>query len=291
MNPKAKAKDGLDTLKGEEDVMDYPEISKSARRVVWCRKPELLAMSGKARKDAKHGTIEGYAAVWDNVDDQNEIIRRGSFTKSIEERVKVGDIKLMVKHFRDGGDVPDLIGTVVEAREDSHGLWFRAKLSKIKLAQDTRTLVGEGHVTGASVGFLPIKWNFMALDGKNVVELLENKLLEITITSRPANMLARVTAKTFLEGGKDAPSTVDEILAVPESYISSLSLDDSSRLAAEKERAVALGKAMEAQLSRLRKLTVEPEAPPVLMTDDRFHSLQLSLRRAKLDVERLTLVG
>lgn len=288
MKPGAKTKEGLDTLKGEEGVMDYPEISKSARRVVWCPRPELAA---KARKDSPHGSIQGYAAVWDNVDLQNEIVRRGSFAKSIEERVKAGDIKLMVRHFAHGGDVPDLIGTVVEAREDDFGLWFRAKLSKIKLAQDTRTLVREGHVNGASVGFLPIKWNFMDVDGKGVVELLENKLLEVTITAQPANELARVTAKTFLEGGKDAPSTIEEILAVPESYISSLSLDDSSRLAAEKERAVALGKAMEVLTGRLRKLTEEPKASPVLMTDDRFHSLQMSLRRAKLDVERLVLVG
>ncbi len=205
--------------------------------------------------------------------------------------VPLGKVKLMVKHFRDGGDVADLIGTVVEAHEDDHGLWFRANLSKINLAQDTRTLIMEGHVNGASVGFLPIKWNFMTIEGKGVVELLENKFMEVTITSRPANTLAKVTAKTFLEGHKDAPSTVEEILAVPESYISSLSLDDSSRLAAEKERAVALGKAMDVLQGRLRKLTVEPEAPPVLMTDDRFHSMQMSLRRAELDVDRFSLVS
>ena len=183
MDPKAKA--GLDALKGNEDVMEYPEISRDARRISWCPKPEL---AGKARKDSPHGTIQGCAAVGDNVDLQNEIIYRGGFAKISEEMVPLGKVKLMVKHFRDGGDVQDLIGTVVEAREDDHGLWFRAKLSKIKLAQDTRTLILEGHVDGASVGFLPIKWNFMMVDGKRVVELTENKFLEVTITSQPANV-------------------------------------------------------------------------------------------------------
>ena len=157
-------------------------------------------MAGDGANVSDPGWIEGYAAVFDNVDWGGDIIRRGAFTKTIAERVAAGKVKLMARHFRDGGDVLDVIGSVTEAKEDDFGLWIHADLSRAQDAQDVRLKILEGHVEFLSIGYTAVK----ALDTKVqddswVRELLEVKLMEITVTAIPMNELAAITAAKALE--------------------------------------------------------------------------------------------
>lgn len=284
-----KTKTGLDTLKGDEDVMVLPAIDKNARRVLWCPKPDLMS---KDRFNDGFGSIEGYAAVWDNIDLQGEIIRKGSFAKSITEMVPSGKVKMMVVHLCDGGSVPEVIGTVVEAREDDFGLWFRGKLSGTELAQHTRKLIKEGHVDGASVGYRPVLWNVLPIKGKDVIEHTEMKFFEVTITPIPANLKAIISAKSQRpnEETQQTPS-VDELLADADSYISSLPPDDSGRIAAEKDRLGLLCKSLGDMQGRVNDLLKEPQEPEVKITDDHLHSIGLEIERARLDHEKSVLAS
>ena len=167
-------------------------VDRDARRV-WKTADGRLAAAALVTPAAGHGFIEGYAAIWDTVDLQNEIIRRGAFSQSIRERVPAGKVKLMVRHFAHGGDVPELIGTVTEMREDDHGLSFHADFAGTPLAQQTRQLVTEGHVDGCSIGFLPLRWHWTRINGRPVLEHTECKAVEVTVTAQPANEQARIT--------------------------------------------------------------------------------------------------
>lgn len=269
--------------KNDVSWMDGPQIDRNARRTLWCPNPELSA------KELNHefGSIEGHAAVWNKIDLQDEIIRKGAFKKSIDEGVPNGKVKLMVRHFAHGGDVPELIGSVADAREDNFGLWFDGPLSSVKLAQDTRALVLEGHVDGASVGFMPIKWNLLEIEGKKIVEHVEAKLVEITITARPAMPDTKVTAKELT--GDEKALSVKEFLAAADSYICSLSLDDSSRLAAEKERAALLCKSLGDMQGRLIDLLKEPQTSKVEITDDRMHSMRREIEHFRLEAAKSSL--
>jgi len=150
------------------------------------------------------GWIEGYLAVFGNVDQQDERILPGAFTKTIQERVPTGKVPLMAMHFGWGGDVNEVIGTITEAREDAKGLWIHADLSKVSLAQDIRTKILEGHVRGLSVGYRVIQAASVVEEGKTVMELSELMLREGTVTVKPANEEAGITDAKSQDGGSIA---------------------------------------------------------------------------------------
>ncbi len=172
-------------------------VDRHARRVMHPTESRLRAKTDDAAS-GKSGWIEGYAAVWNNVDGQGEIMTRGCFTRSIGINVPRGVVKLMVRHFCNGGDALDCIGTITEAKEDDFGLWIHAELSSVELAQEIRTLVIEGHVNLLSVGYKPVRWDYsnsaMPKGPDNVLVHQECELCEVTVTVRPANPQAAILA-------------------------------------------------------------------------------------------------
>jgi HK97 family phage prohead protease len=125
----------------------------------------------------------------------------------------------MVRHFKHGGDTLEVIGTVTGAREDEYGLWIHAELSSDPVAQEARAKVAEGHVSGLSIGYIPISQRETVMDGEVVLELREIKLMEVTLTPFPANELAEVTAAKSAEEGRtqtvSTPGTVAEARPAP----------------------------------------------------------------------------
>lgn len=147
-------------------------------------------IQGKAEGN---GWLEGYAAVFGNVDSQGDVIRKGAFAKSIAEKVQAGKVKLMVRHVRDGGDTPEVVGVVTQAKEDDIGLWIHAEFGSDQTSQDARAKAIEGLATGLSIGYIPMQWADVMVEGKEAVELTEIKLMEVTLTAFPANEQAVVT--------------------------------------------------------------------------------------------------
>jgi HK97 family phage prohead protease len=152
------------------------------------------------------GEIEGYLAVWNNIDRQGEVMVPGCFLRSIKSQIPARKVKYMTRHFAHGGDVHDLIGTIVEAKEDDFGLWIRAELSSIPEAQKVRTLVDEKHLDSMSVGFAPIEWRIDKTEtGESIVYHTECHLLEGTVTVQPANLLAEITGVKSVQDPANAP--------------------------------------------------------------------------------------
>lgn len=212
-------------------------VEKGVKRVaLWGESDQRLhatPLIGKRANDT--GELEGYAAVFDNIDLGGEVIRKGTFKESAKVRVPKGKVKLMVRHFAHGGDVPELIGTWTEAEEDDFGLRFKARFSSDQLAQDTRRKIAEGHVDTLSVGFGPIAygWKTQCADcgelypegdsncpgcksdrgGTMVLEHTEAKLYEATVTAIPMNEEAEIiAAKTLdLEGRLRDMGALEEV--------------------------------------------------------------------------------
>ncbi len=169
---------------------------------------EAKLIVGKEGGDGDAGWIEGYANAFNNLDWYREIVRPGTWKQSIKERVPAGKIKLMVRHFAFGGDSTDLVGTITKAKEDDFGLWYHAELSSVKLAQDSRTLVNEGHLNFNSVGFMPLEYKEIAEwdDGLPATELLKAIWLETTLTNVPANDQSIITAAKNILAQADSAS-------------------------------------------------------------------------------------
>ena len=156
-----------------------------------CPEPRLEAKIA----EGTNGKITGYASVWDVTDRDGDIVRRGTFSKSIQERVAAGKVPLMAKHFRYGGATGEAIGVITKAKEDDHGLYFEAELYEAQLAQETRGKVMKSPaVFGASVGYMLTKGGVKKIKGGR--EITEAKLFEVTITPIPSNQYTTVAAKS-----------------------------------------------------------------------------------------------
>jgi len=182
-------------------------VDKNARRTSGLPDDAGKSLAVKQDGDGKH-VVEGYGAVWNNIDLGGEIIRKGTFSQSVSERVPARKVKLMAEHFCYGGGTLECIGTVVEAKEDDFGLLFKAEIASTHTAQEVMTLIAEDHVRGLSVGYGPLDYHWAFVDsdgneltgedreavGKEVLIHTKAKLYEITATPFPMNELAEVTA-------------------------------------------------------------------------------------------------
>lgn len=140
--------------------------------------------------DLEEGVISGYASVFGNVDSYGEIVVEGAFRKSIEKIKKTGKV-ISVFYGHNMEDPRANIGRVIELREDSRGLFFKAQLD---LSGDTYgRLVYEqlkdGRLDSLSFGF-------SVIDGASTeagYELRELELYEISVVPIPANQEALIT--------------------------------------------------------------------------------------------------
>jgi HK97 family phage prohead protease len=150
----------------------------------------------KAVPDGKNLFVEGYAAVFGNEDSYNDIIVAGAFTKTIAGK-EGKRIKLCLQH-----DMEDIVGKIVELKEDEKGLWFKAKISNTTMGKDLSILIEDDAINEISIGYQSIVWEVDEV--RNVRLLKEVKLYEISFVSRAANEQATIRA-TEVKAGQPKP--------------------------------------------------------------------------------------
>ena len=126
--------------------------------------------------DEKAGVVKGYASVFDNKDSDNDIIRKGSYRKTIAENGQ--RVKYLYQH-----DMDKPLGKMSMLEEDDKGLVFEAKIAKTSLGNDVIELIKAGVITENSVGIMPIQKEMV--DGvRNITEV---KLYEVSAVTLAAN--------------------------------------------------------------------------------------------------------
>lgn len=129
------------------------------------------------------GMIEGYGAVFDTVDNGNDIVAQGAFTRSLQSGRKV---KMLLQH-----DPSDVIGVWDELAEDGNGLRVKGRiLTSIAKAREAHELVKAGALDGLSIGYRAVK--SMDRNGKRVI--LQADLWEVSLVTFPMNEAARIDA-------------------------------------------------------------------------------------------------
>ncbi len=129
------------------------------------------------------GKIEGRASVFDLLDGQGDIVRRGAFTADLAARGNVRPILADHDPTRSVG-----LGRFVETRD---ALMVSIELAmELPDARDTFVRVSKGIVSGLSIGYSTIRESFTAA-GR---ELLEVRLFETSTCVFPALDAARVTS-------------------------------------------------------------------------------------------------
>ncbi len=135
--------------------------------------------------DDETNVIEGYAATFGgSPDSYGDIIKQGAFKKTLKEN---GDrVKFLWAH-----NWNEVIGRVIEAREDSKGLFIKVKVSDTQRGRDTMTLIKDGTIDRMSIGYRTIQYDYDNTTG--VRTLKEVRLFEVSAVPIPANENAVIT--------------------------------------------------------------------------------------------------
>jgi HK97 family phage prohead protease len=110
--------------------------------------------SGFTGSDTKQGIIEGYFAVFGNKDLGGDIVERGAFTKTIQERGPNG--KQLIKYLLDH-DKNKVVAKINELYEDEKGLRYVAKIGSHSLGQDFQKMVESELINQHSFGYRVVK--------------------------------------------------------------------------------------------------------------------------------------
>lgn len=146
----------------------------------------LVGFEEKAlAEDGDVWTVSGYGSVFNNTDLGNDVVVPGAFAKSLREH---GLPLLLFNHKME--DAP--IGTIIDAKEDKRGLWFKAELPKDDSFVAGRIVpqLKRRGLKGCSIGYRATKSERRKED--NVRLLKECRLWEISIVNNPMNPSANV---------------------------------------------------------------------------------------------------
>jgi HK97 family phage prohead protease len=98
--------------------------------------------------DEGPGSVEGYRAVFGEIDRQGDIVVKGAFLDSHDEYMRSGfSAESHVWNFKDA------VGYPVDAYEDDYGWFVKSEFHTTQGAQDVRTIARERMKAGKQVGF------------------------------------------------------------------------------------------------------------------------------------------
>jgi HK97 family phage prohead protease len=117
--------------------------------------------------DVKKGIVTGYFSSFDNMDSDGDIIRKGAFSKTINENFS------RIRHLLDH-DATKSVGKILELKEDNKGLYYESKAGRHTLGRDYLLMVEDGLINEHSIGFVTIKQKGMG----QYNEITEVKLYE-----------------------------------------------------------------------------------------------------------------
>lgn len=144
-----------------------------------------LACQARAEGDTTE-KLRGYAAVFDSASvdfgDFIEVIKPGAFTRTLKERP---DVRALVDHDT-GKIIARTASKTMSLIEDSIGLLAEIIPAKTTHGRDILESVSRGDVTGMSIGFVPVTQRWSLIEGRDVLEVLDVELYEVSFVAFPA---------------------------------------------------------------------------------------------------------
>lgn len=153
---------------------------------------EIKSFPFEAKVDLDKNEFEGYASTFGNRDLVGDIVEKGAFAKTIQERLPKGLVKVLWQHY-------DPMGLPKHMEEDSKGLYVVAKVSKTNENQDRLQLMKDGVVDRLSIGYDVVKREVDDSAKDRTVRLKELKLYEFSPVTFPANEEAVITGVKNME--------------------------------------------------------------------------------------------
>lgn len=173
--------------------------------------------------DTKQGIVTGYFAAFDSKDSDGDVIERGAFQKTVNERGPEG--KKLIKWLLDH-DKYKAIGKLNVLKEDHYGLYYEGKVGRHSLGKDFMLMVEDEIINQHSFAFKTIKEQF---DAKARV----NRLKEV--------LMLEGSSIQFLGANQNTP------------IVGIKSLDDAVAMCAKLEKFIYTSEATDETLSKLNE--------------------------------------
>lgn len=107
---------------------------------------ETKALQGEVKLRKDGNAVEGYAALWDVVDLDDDVFVKGAFARAAKELHPKNQIKFRFNH-----TIP--VGVLTHFAEDSKGLEYAAEISDTVFGRDLKTLIKDKAVDQSSPQF------------------------------------------------------------------------------------------------------------------------------------------
>lgn len=147
--------------------------------------------------------IEGYGAIFGNIDSYNDIIEKGAFSKTISENK--GRVAFCYQH-----DIYTPIGKIEDINEDEIGLKIKVRISDSE--DDIKVKIREGILKELSIGYSTIRSEYN--QETDIRTLKEVKLWEVSLVTIAANPMATITAMKSEEAATMIEAEFDRLLAI-----------------------------------------------------------------------------
>lgn len=153
-------------------------------------KAKYFALQVKAAEKGGEGYISGYASVFGNKDSYGDVVIKGAFRNFLSRLANTGKV-VPVFYGHNMEDPKANIGRVLRLAEDDYGLKFDAQLD---LSGDTYGRIvyeqlKDGRLDSMSFGYQVLDYSME----RDVTELKELELFEVSVVPIPANPAALVT--------------------------------------------------------------------------------------------------
>lgn len=156
-------------------------------------KMERKGFAFEVKEVTDEGTIEGYAAVFGNVDKGGDKIMPGAFVESLRKAAQQGrTVKMLFNH-----DPNQPIGVWEDLAEDAKGLWGKGRLvMEVPKAREVHALLKAKALGGLSIGYITDE-----SDWEGNVRLLKTvQLYEVSPVTFPMNERAKISSVKSEEG-------------------------------------------------------------------------------------------
>lgn len=167
--------------------------------------------------DSSKRTIQGYAAIFGNVDRTGDLIEKGAFDRTLKE--SGGDVLVLLGH--DASRLP--VGEPIELRADSTGLFANVRVYDTADGNDllevARQRMAAGKSLGLSIGYRTTKEKRVG----GVRHLLDLDLMEFSFLASPALAANPLAVSVGMKARKETRSM--EINDLPDSAFAFIAED------------------------------------------------------------------
>lgn len=185
---------------------------------------------------ADHGTISGYASTWTREPDSyGDIVAKGAFAEHIAQIKDEGRVlPFLFNHKAD--DLNAYIGTVIELKEDDHGLYFEGTFDDTPEGQRARELALDGRLCKFSFAYDVLEAGEVTLeDGRKANELRKLNIHEVSLVMYPANPdTSVVSVKAGRRNRKTDEDIIKQIISLANQLLTD-EVDDIEEVPQESE--------------------------------------------------------